>query len=381
MSTKRIHLLFIVSSLGFGGAEKHVVTLANNLDPTRFKLSVAYLKTEDDLLPQLDCGRIDGRVFCCNVTHKMDMQAVRLLAAHIRDDAVDVVACINAFPLLYGWLARMVAGLRPRVVVIFHTTQLNSIKDKLQMLVYWPFFWFSDMLVYVCENQRKFWRFRALRARKDIAIHNGIDVDLFADHYSNETKALLRSSYGFQSGDFLVGICALFRPEKAHGDLLQAVSRLRESGLNVKCLLIGDGPLRTEIETKIDQLGLASHVRITGLLADVRPAIAACNVMAIVSHNVETFSIAALESMALGKAMVMTDIGGASEQIVHGRNGYLYPCGDITALTSALHQFMESEEHNTMGTRARSIVAQQFSLGVMVDAYDSLFVRLANCHD
>ena len=378
MIEERTNLLFIVNSLGFGGAEKHVVTLANNLDASRFRLTLAYLKNEDDLVPQLDLDRMDGRVFCCHVTKKFDISAIRQLAQRIRDDEIDVVVCTNAFSLFYGWLARVIARANPRLAVVFHTTELDSIKDKLQMLFYRPFFWFSDMLVYVCENQRKHWRSRALWARRSTVIHNGIDTAFFADRYSTDAKDSLRKGYGFLPSDYLVGICALLRPEKAHVDLLRAIAALRQAGVNVKCLLIGDGPMRADIEAEISNLGLAEHVSITGFLADVRPAIAACSVMTLVSHHVETFSIAALESMALGKAMVMTEIGGATEQIVNGENGYLYPRGDIPALTRALHHLLESDRRARMGLRASSGVAQQFSLGGMVDAYDRLFIGLKN---
>jgi glycosyltransferase involved in cell wall biosynthesis len=380
MNVKRINLLFIVNSLGFGGAEKHVVTLANTLDVSRFKLTLAYLKNEDDLLPQIDIDRIDGRVACCHVSKKVDLSAIRQLAQLIRDDEIDVVVCTNAFSLLYGWLARLFARIYPRLVVVFHTTELDSMKDKFQMLFYRPLFWISDMLVYVCENQRTHWESRGLWARRSTVIHNGIDTAYFADRFSPETKSELRIRYGFLPSDYLVGICALLRPEKAHIDLLRAISALRESGADVKCLLIGDGPMRAEIESEISNLGLASHVSITGFLTDVRPAIAACSVMTLVSHHVETFSIAALEAMALGKAMVMTEIGGANEQVVNGENGYLYARGDILALTRALRHLMESQRRDRMGTRASTRVAQQFSLGGMVDAYDQLFVGLKNDH-
>ncbi|MEI8168710.1 MAG: glycosyltransferase [Rhodoferax sp.] len=380
MEGNKVNLLFIVNSLGVGGAEKHVVTLVNNLDVSRFKLSLAYLKDESELLQQLDRDRIDGREFCCHVSKKIDMQAVQKLASHIRENVIDVIVCTNAFSLLYGWMARILSGHRPRLAVVFHTTELGSMKDRLQMLFYRPIFWTSDMLVYVCENQKKHWRTRALWARHATVIHNGIDVDFFHDKYSNEAKISLRKIYGFSGNDYVIGICAFLRPEKAHSDLLQAIAILRNNGENVKCLIIGDGPQRSEIEDKIGRLGLKQHVSITGLLNDVRPAIAACSVMALVSHNVETFSIAALESMALGKAMVMTEIGGASEQISHEINGYLYMRGDITALAKALHQLMELEHRTTIGTRARSKVANHFSLSGMVQSYDRLFLRMAKDH-
>lgn len=378
MENRRINLLFIVNSIGIGGAEKHVIALLNKLDTTRFRLSLAYLKNEGALLSQLNSERLEGRVFCCNVSSKVDMRAARQLATYICDDTVDIVVCTNTYSLLYGWLARIVARRQPRLVEVFHTTELGSTKGKLQMLFYRPFFRVCDMLVYVCETQKKYWLSRMLRAKHDAVIHNGIDVEHFTDNYTSEAKNLLRQSYGFSADDYVVGLCAFMRPEKAHGDLLKAIANLRAAGLEVKCLFIGDGPERLRIEEKINTMGLAQHVKITGLLADARPAIAACNVMALVSHHIETFSIAALEAMALGKPMVMSEIGGAAEQVIHGENGYLYKRGDISALADALHQLMESKKCGQMGDRARSMVAQRFSLATMVDAYDRLFVRLAH---
>lgn len=376
MEHRRINLLFIVNSLSFGGAEMHVITLLNKLDTSRFRLSLAYLKKENDLLAQLDSERLEGRIFCCDVSGKIDLRAARQLAKHIRAEAVDIVICTNTYSMLYGWLARVLAGCRPRIAEVFHTTELGSLKDKLQMLFYRPFFRVCDMLVYVCENQKKYWVSKALKAKNDVVIHNGIDVDHFADRYSLEEKDLFRQSYGFCTDDYVVGLCAFMRPEKAHGDLLEAVARLRSAGHGIKCLFIGDGPERLKIEEKINTLGLAQHVKITGLLMDARPAITACNVMAIVSHHVETFSIAALEAMALGKPMVMSEIGGAAEQVVHGKNGYLYQRGDITALADALHRLMESKKREQMGSSARSMVAQRYSLAAMIDAYEQLFTGL-----
>lgn len=376
MKNQPVKLLFIVNSLGFGGAEKHVITLLNNLDSTQFRLSLAYLKDDDTLLPQLDSKVVEGGVFHCKATRKIDQRVIKQLATHIYEDEVDIVVCTNTYSLLYGWLARIRSGRQPRMVEVFHTTELESMKDSLQFLVYRPLILACHKLVYVCQTQRDYWRARALRARQDTVIHNGIDVDYFVDHYTSHEKTLLRRTYGFSADDYVIGLCAAMRPEKAHGDLLDAIVRLRDGGLDAKALLIGDGHERSKIEAKIHLLGLSQHVRVTGYMADVRPAIAACNVMTLVSHCVETFSIAALEAMALGKPVIMSEIGGASEQIIHGKNGYLFPRGDIGALVNALNQLTDPARCKSMGEHARAIVAQQFSLVAMVNAYEKLFIEL-----
>ncbi len=372
-----INILFITASLDFGGAEKHLVSLINQLDPARYRLSLAYLKPPSPLLSQIDPARLERRVLCCDVRHKVDPRAAGLLARHIRAERVDIVVCANPYALLYGWLARIAAGKAVRLVEVFHSTELATRKERLHMLLYRPLFWASDALVYVCHNQRRYWHARGLRARLVQVIHNGIDPAHFDDRWSAAEKNAVRQAYGFPHDAYLVGLCAYMRPEKAHGDLLRAVAALVAAGLDVKCLLIGDGPQRPPIEAQIAALGLQPHVRITGFRDDVRQLIASCDVMAIVSHHVETFSLAALEAMALGKPMVMSAIGGAAEQVAHGENGLLFERGHIAALTAALRSLMGSVARHRMGGQARRTVLRQFSLATMTDAYAALFERLA----
>ncbi|HEX2529991.1 MAG TPA: glycosyltransferase [Burkholderiaceae bacterium] len=373
MEKPRINLLFIASSLVQGGAEKHVITLLNHLDATRFGLSLAYLKKVETLLPQIERYRLSGDVFCCDVSSKIDWSVTERLAKYIDDNMIDIVVCINTYSLFYGWLAKARSRRRPRLMEIFHTTKIISRRARLQLPFYRPLFLACDMLVYVCKSQRQYWRARALRAKSDTVINNGIDLDRFSARYGAESRAALRESFGVATGDYVVGLCAALRPEKAHEDLLQAVARLKVAKPDIRCIFIGDGPERPRIERMIETLDLAPQVRITGFMEDVRPLVDMCDVMALVSHGVETFSIAALEAMALQKPMVMSRVGGAAEQVIDGVNGYLYRRGDIDALTEALSRLSDVQQRERMGRQARSIVEQQFSLPLMIDAYERLF--------
>jgi glycosyltransferase involved in cell wall biosynthesis len=376
MKPDRINLLFIVNSLGIGGAEKQVISLANQLDPARFRLAMIYLKQDDALLAQIDLQQLDGGLLHADVCRRIDVAALRRIAALVRENAIDLIVCVNTFSLLYGHLARMIAGSRCRIVELFHSTLLGSLREKLQMGFYRPFIARTDMLVYVCANQQRYWRARLLRARQDTVIHNGIDVDYFRDRDTPADKKLGRARYGFAADDYVIGLCAAMRPEKAHADLLAALVRLRMAGQRVKALFIGDGLRRDAIERQIAALDLERQVTITGYLADVRPAIALCDAMAIVSHSVETFSIAALEAMAMGKPMIMSDIGGANEQVRPGENGYLFPAGDIGRLADAIHRLGEPGQARRFGLRARERVVEAYSLPVMVEAYARLFMQL-----
>lgn len=371
-----IRVLFIVVSAGVGGAENQVISLINNLDPDRVRPSLAYLKDERDLLPKIGPGRVGGAVFCCDVSSKLDLKAIWKLASFIRSEGVDIIVCTNTYPLLYGWLARALSGRTPRLIEVFHSTALASRKEEFKMRMYRPLFTWCDALVYVCENQRIYWRSKSIVPRKEVVIHNGVDVAYFNNRVAPAVIADFRSHYGFGENDYVVGLCAFMRPEKAHRDLLAAISLLRAAGVAVKCLFIGDGPERRALEVEIGNLGLTASVAVTGLMSDVRPAIAACDALVIASHCIETFSISALESMAMGKPMIMTNVGGASEQIVHGENGYLYEKGDVSALSDRLMLLADRALSERLGANARRRVSTHFSVGTMTLAYDHLFSEL-----
>jgi glycosyltransferase involved in cell wall biosynthesis len=381
--TRKISILFIVNTLEVGGAEKHVLSLLRGLDRERFHLSLVYLKDKGQLHAEFAAAGVDGDFQCAGVRHKSDLAAMVRGVSRIRStlarQSVSIVVCTNLFSLLYGSLAcaLMPARVRPRLVEVFHTTELRSFKQKLLMLAYRPLIAACDSVVFVCEAQRRYWQERGLAPRAATVIHNGVDVAYFREAGTVQERHALRRQYGFTESDYVIGICAAMRPEKAHGDLLRAIAMLKQQGIAARCLLIGDGIERERIEQEIDRLGLRADVQITGVLPDVRNAIAACDVMALVSHAVETFSIAALEAMALSKPMVMSAVGGAAEQIRQGENGILYPRGDIAALAAALAGLVDVERRTAMSIAARQTVVERFSLPAMIARYEQLFAELA----
>lgn len=368
MNPRAPGILFIVNSLEAGGAEKHVVTLLNNLDADRCRLNLAYLKRRERLLPQLRRERLDALV-CCDAGRIFDVRALRRLLRLVDETQTELLVCTNTHSLLYGHLLRLLCHRPLKLLAVFHSTTVTSARERLQMRLYRRLFTACDLLVYVCEQQRLYWRKDGLLAA-DTVIHNGIDVKFFSDAFSVEQKYAMREQLGFAPDDYVIGLCSGLRPEKSHGDLLEALARLRALGTRAKVLLIGDGPERPAIERLARQLDVSDHVRITGVQADVRPFVACCDVMTLVSHC-ETFSLAALESMALGKPLVMSDVGGASEQILHGESGLLFRAGDIDALVQHLWSLASERLRSQLGTAAGERVRRLFTVERMVAGFES----------
>jgi glycosyltransferase involved in cell wall biosynthesis len=301
---------------------------------------------------------------------------VRRLRRLIADCGIDAIVCTNAYPMLYGYLARLAWGKgAPRLATVFHSTSLLTYGEKAQMLLYRPLFNRCDRLIYVCESQRRYWRANGLDAAADQVIYNGIDTDWHSDSRAPAEQVAFRRSLSLGDEDFVIGLCGAFRPEKAHGDLLAAAALLRSRAVAAKLLLIGDGPERPAIERRATELGIREHVVITGMKEDVRPYVRACDVMTLVSHT-ETFSLAALESMALGKPLVMSDLGGAGEQVAHGESGFLFQPGDIEALATCLQRLTSRELRARFGEAGARRVRERFTLQAMTAGFTDCLERL-----
>lgn len=367
----KIRIAFIINSLGFGGVEKGTVTRFNNLPTNVYHKALVYLKKEEPLLTQIQSE--NGIVWCPQFKKGWDFSGLWRLSLWMQKFQPDAILCVNTYPMFVGHLARLLSASKAKLFVSFHSTAVTGKTAYLMRYVYPFFFNRSDRIIYVSSTQRAYWEGRGLRRDIATVIHNGVDTEHFTNHYSPNDRIAIRNRFGFDSSDFVVGICAALRPEKRHQDLIEGIARLKAEGIPAKCLIIGDGACRCTIEKVILHRGLERDVVITGFQTDVRPLVAVCDCMAIVSSSVETFSNAALESMAMCKPMVMSTVGGAAEQVHDGQNGYLFPPGDVVALTGALRKLADPAHCARLGSAARAIVERHFGLDVMLEKYSDLF--------
>ena len=367
---RQMKLVFVTGSLVHGGAERHSITLANRLAERGHECHAVYIKDIPDQLGRLRLSA-PSSVRCLHARRYFDVSALSHLHAFLARLEPSVVFATNSYALMYASLARV----RAPLAVALHTTYLQTLKEKAQMLAYRPLYWSAAAAVFVCERQRAHWARRAVFARRSAVIYNGVDLE----HWQGDPFAgdAVRRAAGFEPGDFVVGLSAVLRPEKNPVQLVEAVARLRNRGVRATALFIGDGPQRSPVLERAALLGIPDHVVVTGFQQDVRPYVSACDVLALTSFT-EALSLAAIEAMALGRPVVHPDVGGARELITHGEDGLLFPVGDTDALVSALQRLSERAVRREMGRRARGTVEARFSEHAMVERYEALLAEIAS---
>jgi len=364
--------LFVTGSLCHGGAERHSVALMNRLAERRHECHAVYVKSGADQLERIRL-RGGGSVHCLDAARYFDWAALRRFARLLGRIEPAAIVAANPYALMYAALAMRLSRRRAPVVVTFHSTRLLGLKEQLQMAAYRPLFWGADRAVFVCQSQRRYWRSRGVFARRNEVIYNGVDTLEFSE--ARGAGGGMRAALGLGEADYVIGAAAVLRPEKNHLQLVDAIALLRARGIPARALLIGDGPMRAAVQARARERGVANDVLITGLQCDVRPYVAACDVMALCSFT-EAFSLAALEAMALGKPVVHSSVGGAAEMITAGHNGILFPVGDTAAFTGALESLADRRASRNMGRNARRVVEARFSETAMVDRYERLLLEL-----
>jgi len=364
--------LFLMNSLTIGGSEKKVIKIVNALQKKGHRVHIAFLNRPETLLPDIDKSI---PVKFLNRKGKLDFFVFSGLYKYLSQNKIEKILCINLYPSLYGTICQKLYSCKNGQTFTFvNTTDFPSRKEKLQMLVYWPLLMSSAGLIFGCETQREQWSSRYfLPKKKTSVIFNGVDSTHFSPSPPGGHQRTLRQHLNIPPEAVTVASIAAFRPEKSLSDLISACNILFQRGLPVHLVLAGDGPERERLIELSGRLGLSGRTHFLGSVNDVRPCLDLADVFALPSTSVETFSNAALEAMAMGKPVVLSDIGGAREMVQEGITGYLFRAGDVAELADKLAILLSDHPKcTTMGCNAMRMVRERFTFEAMLERYEKI---------
>lgn len=364
-------ILFILSNLCIGGAEKQTVALANGLAKKGFEVVIVSLGNGDQLANEV-CDSI--QVVFLNKRSFVDFVLLQCLKKEIKSVKPDFLIMVNLYTMLYVYFATRSLRKRPILILTHHTTILKGFKEKLKNIVNRRIMNEMDKVVFVCRNQMEYWVSKySIKEEISTVIHNGIDLNKFSNESSEDN---LKKELNIGPDEIVIGINACLRPEKKHEDLIKAGAELIRQEYKIKILLIGDGVQRPYLERIISEKKLEEQVIITGYISEVAPYLSILDIAVLPSVAVETFSMAILECMAMGKSIIMTDIGGASELIIEGENGYLCPPNNVSELVDSIKKIIDTNSFKSFGEVSYNRVKTLFTEEIMINKYEELLTNI-----
>ena len=364
MSPRPLRVAQVIWSLGLGGAEQVVIRLAAGLDRKRFEPLVCCLDEPGAFAPQAEREGLE--VVSLGKRGPVDVRVISRLRGLLRRRGIDVVHTHLWGADFWGRLAARVAGTD---VVVTTAHNLDTWKSWYHLrLDGWLAQW-TNRLVAVSNQVRNFYEARGVGQGRWEVVYNGVACgDRSKGPRGPELTAL-----GIGEKDRVVALVGRLVPAKAPEVFLEAIARVARGVPSIKALIIGDGPLRGNVEAHVRRLGLEGRVVLAGLRNDARELVAGANALAFSSHR-EGLSIAMLEGMAAGVPVIATRVGGTPELIESGVTGVLVPPGEPEALAEALLRVLRSpKEAERLARAARERVRTRFSLTRMVEAYQCVY--------
>ena len=220
-----------------------------------------------------------------------------------------------------------------------------------------------------CERQRLV--AGGLSTAKTQVVYNCVDPRRFAPE-KNARESVVRE-LGLPPEATIVGVVARLSPEKGHSYLLEAARHVISSLPNVVFLIVGDGPLASELRTKVADLEIRGSVVFSGVRFDVPRILSAIDIFVLPSL-VESLPLSVREAMAMSKPVIATNVGGMAEAVIHDVTGLLVPPADPFALAVAIRSLvMDKAKAIEMGRAGRKLVEQKFNYDDWVTNTERIF--------
>jgi glycosyltransferase involved in cell wall biosynthesis len=217
---------------------------------------------------------------------------------------------------------------------------------------------------------------RGLDREKIVIVRSGIDLPRLEVQSPSNLQSL-RSSLGIGSQERLVGTVGRLTPVKKHSLFLRAAREIvQNKDIPVKFLIVGDGPLRRDLEDMAIRLRIRDRVIFTGWREDLEQLYPLMDIF-VLSSEMEGLPITLLEAMAYKRPVVATCVGEIPRVIQDGQSGLLVPNGDSRAMSSALLELLDdSQRCFRMGEIGRKIVEEQFTLERMYREVEKVYLDL-----
>lgn len=350
-------ILYTITGLGLGGAEKVVVDLADQMVKRGHTVCIAYLKGNIVVKPKSENVQM---ISLGLESPKQLLKALYNFRQLIRQFQPDVVHAHMVHANIFARLARLMCKF-PKLICTAHNSNEGG---KIRMLAYRYTNWLSDFNTNVSQEATDALIKTGAFNRNNLhTVYNGIDLSKF---YSDKSESKTPN----HKIEFLsVG---RFNEQKDYPNLLHAIAKITQQYQNVHFSIAGEGELRPMIEGLIAQLEIGPYVTLLGRRDDVPDLMQQADGF-VLSSKYEGFGLVVAEAMACGTFVIATDCGGVRE--VMGGYGYLVPPANHDELAQKILDFLNLSEveRSQNNEHAALYVCQRFDLQNIAQQWEYLY--------
>lgn len=364
---RKINLLVAVAGLNIGGAEVVIKHLVRAIDQSRFNVTICCIKVRGVIGDELVHEGFEVVTLSNSREPRVDYFTFIKLLRLIRMKRIDVVHTHSADALADSAVCKL---LMPHLKLIhtFHFGNYPNLRMR-QMWIEQVFSRIATRLVAVGETQRlQIKNVLRLRDRRIGKVWNGVSLNFSHGNYSFRSRVSAENR-------ILIGTIATLIEQKGLFDLLDVASQLRDARKRATFVIVGEGPLRQELEAKRQELKLENTVILSGWVMNAAE-------VALPSFDIffqpslwEAMSIVILEAMGAGIPVVATRVGENAHVIEDGVDGLLIEPRDVKGMAAALSWLIEDGAlRRRLGSAASRKISQQFTVERMTRSYEEIYL-------
>lgn len=374
----KVNLLYVITKLELGGAQKQLLSLIGELDREAYNIFLFTAKEGLLIKEALSLGKLTlkkSRFLERRINPLKDILALIEIYNFIKKNKIQIVHTHSSKAGILGRLAAKLA----KTKVIIHTVHGWSFHGYQPGIVNY----FYLLLERICASfthriivVSKWDKDRGLKekvGKKDQYVLIRYSVN-FNEFNGKEKRNESRKSLGLGDTDLAVGMIACFKPQKSVLDFIKLADAVKKNFPGVKFILVGDGVLRNRVCSLITKLHLEGQVILTGWSNNI-PLILSCLDIFVLTSLWEGLPIAVLEAMAAQVALVATDTGGIREVVVDGKTGYLVKPRDLGSMQNKVEELLKNNrKRDEFAELSRTVInAKEFLLSNIVKQTEEIY--------
>lgn len=353
-------ILYVITGLAQGGAERVVCDLANSMFEKGHEVKIAYLT--GGILTKPNYSEIELLNINLNSLIGLPL-AYQKLSKIIKNYQPDIVHAHMIHANLFTRLVRMITPIK-KLICTAHSANEGG---KLRMGLYRITHYLSDITTNVSNfASNAYIEKKAVPSNGISTVYNGVNFNNFK--YNNLARASLGSEFNLASNIKVLLAVGRFHNVKNYPNLLKAIKLLKEKSiLPFRLFIAGDGELRNEIEKLIEELNLKNDVVLLGRRNDIPNLMSACDVF-VLSSDYEGLPTVLIEALACQAHAVSTDVSGARE--ILDINGEIVPVNSPVNLMQSIEALLNKSDKNKLGAE---FVKNKFDLNHIANQWLDLY--------
>jgi glycosyltransferase involved in cell wall biosynthesis len=373
-ANEKTRILYVISSLNQGGAERHLVDLVSGLDSTRWETEICVLKNRVHFARELPTGQpryvLGSPIWASPVAFGRLVAAIRSFRPHI------VHAYMNDANLWARLAGAFSPRDKPRILTSVHLDDMSTTYRWLEQRLARR----SARIVAHSESIRRLLvDDLALPEGLVCVIPNGVEEGYFRPASSEERQSARRAR-GFGDGQVVALMPARIAPQKNQDLVVDALARLKASGVlpgSFRLLLAGrvsSARYDRKVRSAVSRASLDDHVQFLGAVSDMRELYAAADVVLMPSRT-EASPIAALEALACGIPILISAPANTDDVMVPRQHGWQIESATADSIATALVDILATPIHAlpAKGIAGRKHVLSRFTRSRVVDDFARLY--------